>query len=519
MSASSTHGAKKIPSQSSERRDGQTARTTSCDSGAIDSPLSSGNPSSRVLTPTNAVRPLIQAVSQNTSQSKSPPLDAQPASCSELRVLVVDDNAFFRARWKMSIERHGFVVETADGGTDAIARAKRSNPVAILLDVQMPDMDGFAVCAALKKEDATRDIPVIFITAEDKTEQKVRGFENGGADYVTKTADEAEVVARLRTHVNLAVLQRRLRDSRAELEQKLVEIQEYVRHEQEMSSRIKDQQAQLLQADKLASIGKLAAGVAHEINNPIGFVSSNLNSLGRYMADVKTVFAAHDGLLDRCEGNPELAPLVAEVRRLRAETDMDFVMGDLDDLIRESVEGTERVRQIVADLRDFSHIDSPELAEEDINHLLDKTINVARNELKYKTEIVRNYGELNPIPCYGGKLGQVFLNLLVNAAHAIDDRGTITIQTGISNSAIWIEIQDTGCGIPDENLARIFDPFFTTKAVGKGTGLGLHLARTIVQGHGGTIQISSTVGVGTTVRVDLPQSGPNGGEKDGGGNQ
>jgi two-component system NtrC family sensor kinase len=152
-------------------------------------------------------------------------------------------------------------------------------------------------------------------------------------------------------------------------------------------------------------------------------------------------------------------------------------------------------------------VDNPNVSEENINQLLDKTINVAWNELKYKTEVVREYGQIPLIPCYGGKLGQLFLNLLVNAAQAIEERGTITIRTGQDDRHVWVEVSDTGRGIPSEDLKRIFDPFFTTKEVGKGTGMGLHLAYKIVEAHGGHIRAESTVGEGTTFRIELPVAG------------
>jgi signal transduction histidine kinase len=267
---------------------------------------------------------------------------------------------------------------------------------------------------------------------------------------------------------------------------------------------------QLLQSDKMASIGALAAGVAHEINNPIGFISSNLNALDRYVQEISRVLAAHGELLELCLKEPStvVADKARAVQQICQEADLSYLLGDLGDLIAESSEGAQRVRQIVSDLRDFSHVDSPDITDEDINRLFEKTINVACNELRYKAEVVRQFGEIPSIPCYGGKLGQVFLNLLVNAAHAIEDRGTITIRTGLGDGVIRIEIQDTGCGIPPENLTRLYDPFFTTKEVGKGTGMGLHLAYKIIEAHRGRISVDSTVGVGTTFRIELPLDGP-----------
>ena len=293
------------------------------------------------------------------------------------------------------------------------------------------------------------------------------------------------------------------------VQQRTWEIEEQKNYLEDTLARLQEAHAQLLQADKMASIGQLAAGVAHEINNPIGFISSNLNSLGEYVEDFKQVLGAYQELQQDClQGHADVTAKAEEVRQVCEKVDIEYVISDLASLITESVEGTQRVRRIVADLRDFSHVDAPDVGEEDINELLDKTINVAWNELKYKTEVVKEYGDIPAVSCYGGKLGQVFLNLLVNAAHAIKEHGTITVRTGQEGDQVWIEVADTGCGIPPENLKRIFDPFFTTKDVGKGTGMGLHLAYGIIERHGGRIKVRSTVGEGTTFRVELPLAGP-----------
>ena len=199
---------------------------------------------------------------------------------------------------------------------------------------------------------------------------------------------------------------------------------------------------------------------------------------------------------------------IEEADRIREDVDFDYVLSDLGSVVTESIEGADRVRKIVADLRDFSHVDSPEVTQANVNELIEKTLTVAANELKYKAEIVKDLGDVPPIPCFGGKLGQVLLNLLVNAAQAIEGRGTVTVRSGHDGGTVWIEVADNGCGIPEENLSSIFDPFFTTKAVGSGTGLGLHLSFKIIEAHGGRIFANSKMGEGTTFRIELPVSGP-----------
>lgn len=278
---------------------------------------------------------------------------------------------------------------------------------------------------------------------------------------------------------------------------------------EETLNQLRETQAQLVQADKMASIGQLAAGVAHEVNNPIGFVFSNLSTLRDYVRDidgpVRDMRTAVQGI---AAGNPPSPEAAQELLKDQEEADLEFVLEDVTTLVEESLEGAQRVREIVGDLRDFSHIDRPDLVDTDLNDLLEKTLNVAHNELKYKAEVSKDFGDLPLIPCYGGKLGQVFLNLLVNAAQAIPEHGEVSVRTTRDEAHAWIEISDTGMGISEENLSKIFDPFFTTKDIGQGTGLGLHLSYKIMQAHGGDVEVESEVGQGTTFRLRLPLSGP-----------
>jgi two-component system, NtrC family, sensor kinase len=257
-----------------------------------------------------------------------------------------------------------------------------------------------------------------------------------------------------------------------------------------MNEKLQSAQQQLLQSEKMASIGQLAAGVAHEINNPVGYVYSNVGTLQGYVDE-----------------------LLAVVRHLRGKgegpeptCDIDFLEEDIPQLVGETREGLDRVKKIVQDLKDFSRVDRSEAWEEaNLVKGLESTLNIVQNEIKYKAAVVKELAPLPEVRCLPSQLNQVFMNLLVNAAQAIADKGTITLRSGCDATHVWIEVADDGCGMPPEVQARIFEPFFTTKPVGKGTGLGLSVSYSIVQKHHGRIELRSAPGRGTAFRVVLPR--------------
>ena len=263
--------------------------------------------------------------------------------------------------------------------------------------------------------------------------------------------------------------------------------------------------AQMLQKEKMASIGQIAAGVAHEINNPVGFISSNLSTLGKYVERLSEFIDAQAGALATPD-DPEAGEKLREIRR---KLKLDYILGDIKELIAESLNGVDRVRKIVQDLKSFSLADEGEYRQADINECLERTLNIVWNELKYKATLHRDYGEIPPTRCNPQQLEQVFMNLLVNAAHAIEKQGEVTISTRRQGDSICVSVSDTGCGIPEEKLGRIFEPFFTTKEAGKGTGLGLSISYDIVKKHNGEITVQSEAGKGTTfaVRIPLVQGG------------
>jgi PAS domain S-box-containing protein len=268
---------------------------------------------------------------------------------------------------------------------------------------------------------------------------------------------------------------------------------------------LQEAQAQLLQSEKMASIGQLAAGIAHEINNPIGFINSNMGSLKEY---VSKLCALVDGLDQSLQAVPSQPQLKEKIAQLKKEADYAFLKDDVADLVRESMDGLKRVRDIVQSLKDFAHIGQTDWALADLHEGINSTLTIASNEFKHKASVTKEYGQLPPVKCLASQLNQVFMNLLINASQAITANGVITIRTGCTKDWVWVEIGDNGAGIPPDILSRIFDPFFTTKPVGKGTGLGLSLSYNIVNKHAGRIEVTSELGKGTRFTVHLPVNPP-----------
>jgi len=268
-----------------------------------------------------------------------------------------------------------------------------------------------------------------------------------------------------------------------------------------MNVKLQDVQHQLLQSEKMASVGQLAAGVAHEINNPISYVYSNIGTLEKHLVDLFDVLAVYELADSAIADNDALL----RVQSAKAKADLEFLKEDLPTLLSESKEGISRVKKIVQDLKDFSHVDaSDEWQLTNLHRGLDSTLNIVSNEIKYKADVIKEYEDLPDVECLPSQINQVLLNLLVNAAHAIEERGTITLRTGCRDGEVWVEVEDTGKGIAPEHMKKIFDPFFTTKPIGKGTGLGLSLSYGIIHKHHGRIEVRSELGKGSAFRVWLP---------------
>ncbi|WP_317202941.1 ATP-binding protein [Janthinobacterium sp.] len=387
-----------------------------------------------------------------------------------------------------------------DADADALARHRRSAviPGAYEAEDFFPNIGAgghWLHFTAAPLRDGAGNIVGAIETMRDVTERRV------AENALRRAHDNLEHIVEKRT-AQLADANARLED---DLRQRAVAAAEIGRRNGELTAlneQLSMTQQQLLQSEKLASIGQLAAGVAHEINNPIGYIFSNFGTLQGYLESLFEMLRAYQ------DAEPAVAEpaVAAALGALRARLELDFLREDIPVLMGESKEGIVRVRRIVQDLKDFSRVDSSqEWVWADLHQGIDSTLNIVANEVKYKADVVKQYADIPEIECLPSQLNQVIMNLVVNAAHAIGERrGTITLRTGLDGESVWLEVADNGAGIAAENLSRIFDPFFTTKPIGKGTGLGLSLAYGIVQKHAGRIEVDSAPGRGTTFRITLP---------------
>jgi signal transduction histidine kinase len=431
-----------------------------------------------------------------------------PSVDQNATVLIVDDNPANLGVLSDTLDQAGLEVWVAQSGKIALERVKYALPNLILLDVMMPEIDGFETCCQLKANPETKDIPVIFMTALSETANKVEGFQLGAVDYITKPFQQEEVLARVKLHLKLFDLSQKLEQKNTLLEQKVAEVsQAYINLQQA--------QLQLVQCEKMSGLGQMAAGIAHEINNPVNFIYGNLTHAKDYIEDVM-------GLLSLYQTEyPNPTP------RIQAEQkaiDLDFIEDDLRKLFNSMTLGAQRIHEIVKSMRIFSRLDEAHAKAIDIHEGIDSTLTILHHRLKAKPEqaaieVFRDYGQLPLIECYAGQLNQVFMNILSNAVDALEESnqqqspnnrinqpGKIQITTEtIGDQWIAVRIADNGPGISEAVRTKLFDPFFTTKPVGKGTGLGLSISyEIVVEKHGGKLYCQSAPGQGTEFVIEIP---------------
>ncbi|MDQ7053619.1 MAG: response regulator [candidate division KSB1 bacterium] len=439
-------------------------------------------------------------IHDNTSSPHTATKVQHPKGCIQTgKILVVDDSKVQLVSITAHLKKAGYeVIETTDG-KQALVLAKQNKPDLIISDYFMPEMDGPELGKAIKSDPDICHIYFILITANEKQSDRYKALNSFADDYLQKPIAPKELLARVNSVMRIAKLQRELKERNLQLEAAIKDLER-------ANMKLKNTQAQLLQQEKMASIGLLAAGVAHEINNPICYVDMNLGTMMEYIDPIEKAFEKVDRIIEVIPediGDP-IRERIRAYQDLYQSEDIPFILQDMKSMIRESREGSERVKEIVQTLRDFSHVDHTKRQYTNIHDGLDSTLKIAWNEIKYKAKVIKEYGDIPEVFCYPQQLNQVFLNIIINAAHAIKEKGEIRIKTWADDKQVYIAISDTGCGIPEENLSKIFEPFFTTKPVGKGTGLGLAMSYNIVKKHQGKISVESKVGEGTTITIILP---------------
>ncbi|MGC1309860.1 MAG: response regulator [Phormidesmis sp.] len=425
------------------------------------------------------------------------PHTSRPFSAPEPFILLVDDNPSNLSVLSQTLKAENYKVRMAVDGEDALFQVARSRPELILLDVQMPKIDGFETCRRLQQNPDTQNIPIIFMTALSDTGNKVKGLSLGAVDYITKPFEQAEVLARVNVHWRL----KRLSDS---LEQQVAD----------RTVSLQQAQVHLVQQEKLSALGGLVAGVAHEINNPVGCIVGNVGAVERYFDDLLRLIDLYD----------DTFPQPGEaIEKEREEIELDYIREDLPKMIQAMRDGGDRITTISRSLRTFSRADTDNQQPFDLHEGLDSTLLILRhrikaNEHRPEIKVVTNYGQLPEIPCFPGQLNQVFMNILANAIDALEESNQarsfaeiaaepncITLRTRLEAGWAIVTIADNGPGITEAVKARMFDHLFTTKGVGKGTGLGLAIARQImVDKHSGAIEVNSRLGSGTEFILKLP---------------
>jgi signal transduction histidine kinase len=424
-----------------------------------------------------------------------------PAGTPE--VLLVDDNEDMRRLLAFLVGQE-FNVRVACDGREALERVRESKPSLIVTDVMMPVMSGTELCRAIKGDAELDDIPVMLVTSKAEREMKIEGLELGADDYVTKPFHPRELMARVRALVRVKVL-------RAELSERNDLLESTNRELQTALEELRETGSQLVQAERLAAVGELAAGIAHEVNNPVNFASNALRTLRSEVEQVESVVAQLAEM--DWQDETRLKGQLAQLHKLRSELGFDEVAGSLSELASIVAEGLERTTRLVGDLRDFAAPGDGPRADIDLHRGLESTLHLMNHRLRDASiQLVLDFAdELPPIAGDAGALNQVFLNLLKNATEALDGRaGTVTLSTRLEEASILVEIRDDGPGIAPEHLAQVFEPFYSTKSAGRGTGLGLSMSRRIVMEHGGSIEVVSLPGEGTAFSVRLPIRGRHG---------
>jgi len=415
--------------------------------------------------------------------------DSDYAESHDQRILVVDDEECVRNLFAAYLGET-YSCTTAADAQEALEILSRERFALVLTDLQMPGLSGVELLRKITEH--YKDTAVIIVSGIDRTQRVMDAIRIGASDYLIKPCDLVVLTISVERALERRMLLRNARRYKQDLEHRNVELAG-------QKTEMVRLQAQVLQAEKMASLGQLAAGVAHELNNPAGFIYSNIELLKEYVERLKTCLSAYDKLVLPAEE-------AARIGAIKQEIDYDNMVADLGSILSDCYVGAERIRDVVLNLRLFSRLDEAAVKRVDLNEGIEATVRLLSGF--YKTgqiSLIRDYGELPQVTCYAAQLNQVWMNLLVNAAQAFGTGpGEVRITTSCEGQTVMVSVSDNGPGISAEQLKKIFDPFFTTKPVGEGTGLGLSISHGIIERHGGKIDVESICGTGTKFTISLP---------------
>lgn len=451
-------------------------------------------------------------------------------------ILIVDDNPANLAVLSKSLKDFGYRVRVAMDGETALAQAASDRPALILLDVMMPGIGGFKTCQSIKSDPNLMEVPVIFMTALADVENKTKGLSLGAVDYITKPFQQEEVIARVKVHLKMSDLLKTLRQQN---EQMAVEVERRERAEAQLKAsngqlenrievsndaltqateHLQQAQDQVVKSEKLSALGELVAGVAHEINNPIGCITSNMRFVSGYTQQLLEHIHLQQTVIETSDKNNK--PVEKFLVEDHAENiELDYIVEDFPKLIESMATSGDRIKAISQSLRTFARADTTQKQPYDLSQGIDGTLLILRHRLKStgdRTEIIihKEYAEIPRISCYPGQINQVFMNIIANAIDAVEERRdafktteapTVQITTALRDNRAVVTIADNAKGMTEAVRAQVFESQFTTKSAGKGTGLGLSIARKIVTDtHRGHIECKSQVGLGTTFTITLP---------------
>jgi len=431
----------------------------------------------------------IESVLQIPSPGRPSAVDPDYAEAHDQRILIVDDEECVRGLFAEYLNQSYSCAQAADA-QEALELLEREPFALVLSDIQMPGLGGIELLRKITELYA--DTAVIIVSGIDRTQRVIDAIRVGASDYIIKPCELDVLALRVERALERRTLLRNARKYKQDLELRNTEL---ARRKAELERL----QAQITETEKMASLGQLAAGVAHELNNPAGFIYSNIGVLKNYMTHLESYLTA----IDLVDFPPEDASRLAAIRE---QIDYDNIVGDLSSILTDCYIGAERIRDVVLNLRLFSRLDEADFKRVDLNEGIQATVRLL--SLYYRDgriTLIQDYGELPQVNCYAALLNQVWMNLLMNAAQAMGQgKGEVRISTRSQGENVVATFSDTGSGIAPEHLKTIFDPFFTTKPVGEGTGLGLSISHSIIARHGGKIEVKSVPGKGTTFTISVP---------------